>query len=313
MNFLVTGGAGFIGSNVADRLLSNGHRVIVLDNLSRPNVYKNLMWLVGKHRQLRFFQSNVRNYDKVRQVVHDYDIDFIYHFAGQVGVKQSIEDPWGDFQDNAIGTFNILEAARSSIRKPHVVFASTNKVYGEIEVNEPVSEKQPLMFETPYGCSKGAAEQYCLDYYRIYNLPTTVLRMSCIYGNRQMGHEDQGWLAHFMIQKQKEAPVVIYGDGSQVRDALYIDDYVSLCMMLIGSERAKGRVYNIGGGDKNKISVLDAVKRVGNEFTYGSWRKADQKYYVSDITKVNKDLGWEPKISIDEGLERLSLWVKDLV
>lgn len=310
MNFLVTGGAGFIGSNITDRLLTNGHRVVVLDNLSRPNVYKNLMWLVGKHKRLRFFQSSVSNYDKVRQIVHDYDIDFIYHFAGQVGVRQSIEDPWGDFQDNAIGTFNILEAARSSVKKPHVLFASTNKVYGDFETDRPISEAQPVSFCTPYGCSKGAAEQYCLDYYKIYGLPTTVFRMSCIYGNRQMGMEDQGWLAHFMIQKQKEQPVTIYGDGSQVRDALYIDDYVNLCMMIPGNDKVKGEVFNIGGGDNNKISVLDAVKRVGNEYSFAGWRPADQKYYVSDITKVKNVLGWEPTIGIDDGLERLKLWVK---
>lgn len=311
MNFLCTGGAGFIASNIANRLLSEGHRVILYDNLSRPNVFKNVMWLITNHKGIKFLQFDVRNYDRVRQVVHDYDIDFIFHYASQVGVQASINDPWGDFQDNAIGTFNVLEAARSAEKKPHVIFPSTNKVYGDFETNKPVNESQPLGFCTPYGCSKGAADQYTLDYWRMYKLPTTVLRMSCIYGDRQFGTEEQGWLAHFMFSNARNEAITIYGDGSQVRDVLYIDDYVDLCMALVENKnKIAGQVFNIGGGPENQISVTDAVKRIGVAYSFAGWRPADQKYYVSNISKVKKAIGWKPKIGVEEGLKRLQLWVK---
>ena len=311
MNFLITGGAGFIGSNVAKRLLEKGHRVIVYDNLSRPNVFKNVMWLITRHKGVKFLQYSTRNFERVRQVVHDYNIEFIFHFAGQVGVQASINDPWGDFQDNAIGTFNVLEAARSSEKLPHVVFASTNKVYGDFETDKPTSESQPLSFCTPYGCSKGAGEQYVLDYNRVYKLPTTVLRMSCIYGSRQWGQEEQGWLCHFMFSKERNESITIYGDGNQVRDTLYIDDYVDLCMALVENKtKVAGQVFNIGGGPDNQISVIDAVKRIGNEYKFADWRPSDQKYYVSDISKIKETLGWEPKVGVEEGLERLKKWVE---
>lgn len=311
MNFLITGGAGFIGSNVASRLLKDGHGVVLLDNLSRPNVFRNVMWSVTSGRGVKFLQYNVRNYNRVKQAIFDHKIDFIFHFAAQVGVQASIKSPRDDFEDNALGTFNVLEAARNAYKRPHVVFASTNKVYGDFKTDTPVSEKQPLSFCTPYGCSKGASEQYVLDYCRIYGLPTTVLRMSCIYGNRQFGTEEQGWLAHFTFSKERNEPVTVYGDGSQVRDVLYIDDYVELCMAIVGNqEKAIGQVFNVGGGDKNKISVLGAVEKIGNEYTLSGWRKSDQRYYVSDISKVKNVLGWEPKIGVEEGLERLGLWVK---
>ena len=203
MNACITGGAGFIGSNVANRLLSLGHRVVILDNLSRPHVFRNVMWLITNHKGIKFLQFNVRNYERVKQTIFDYKIDFIFHFAAQVGVQASIDAPRDDFEDNVLGTFNVLEVARNAYKKPHVVFASTNKVYGEFDTNTPISEKQPLSFCTPYGCSKGAAEQYALDYYRIYKLPTTVLRMSCIYGDHQWGMEEQGWLSHFMFSKER--------------------------------------------------------------------------------------------------------------
>ena len=178
---------------------------------------------------------------------------------------------------------------------------------------QPVSEKQPLMFETPYGCSKGAAEQYCLDYWRIYKLPTTVFRMSCIYGNRQMGESDQGWLCHFA--RNIDRPITVYGDGSQVRDALYIDDYVDLCIMIVeNKDKVKGEVYNIGGGPNNTISVNEALKKLGNEnISYSDWRPSDQRYYVSDLTKIKADLGWQPTIGIAEGLDKLKIWVKSQV
>lgn len=308
MNILITGGVGFIGSNMADAFLKSGHRVVILDNLSRPNVVKNLMWLISHHSGLKFLQYDVRQPEKVNHAIQNLDVDVVFHFAAQTAVTTSVVEPRDDFETNVIGTFNVLEAIRNSHKKPHLIFASTNKVYGEFETDQPIGEKQPLSFCTPYGCSKGAADQYVLDYGKMYDLPTTVLRMSCIYGNRQWGSEDQGWLAHFMFQKEKNKPVIIYGDGSQVRDALYIDDYVELCKTLVKT-KTRG-VFNIGGGDSNKISVLEAVKRIGNEYTFDEWRPSDQKYFVNNLSKIEQATGWVPKTSIEEGFLRLEQWVK---
>ena len=311
-NYLVTGGCGFIGSNVANRLLKDGHRAILFDNLSRPNVVKNLMWLISNNNRIKFLQYDVRDAERVKQVVNDFDIDVIFHFAAQVGVTTSIENPRHDFEVNALGTFNVLEAARLSGKKPQIIFASTNKVYGDFETDESVSEKQPLSFCTPYGCSKGAGEQYVLDYHKIYGLPTTVLRMSCIYGQRQFGTEEQGWLAHFMFSKKEKKPITIYGDGNQVRDVLYIDDYVDLCLSLVeNKDKVVGEVFNIGGGRDNQISVIDAVKRIGNEYSFADWRPNDQHFYVSNLEKINKFIGWSPQIGIEEGLERLKKWTEN--
>lgn len=306
MNILIFGGCGFIGSNIADFMMRQGHKVTIVDNLSRPNVVKNLMWLISNHN-FKFLQYDVRDWDRIKNIVEDTKADVIFHFAAQVGVTTSIEDPRHDFKVNAGGTFNVLESARLSGRKPHIIFASTNKVYGDFETHSPVNESQPLSFCTPYGCSKGAAEQYVLDYNRVYGIPTTVLRMSCIYGERQYGSEDQGWLAHFVWSKIKGKPITIYGDGSQVRDTLYISDYVDLCNRLI-TDKVTG-IFNVGGGDF-QTSVLDAIKNIGNEYTFSDWRPSDQKYYVSDITKVKK-IGWEPKVSTEEGLERLKVWAQN--
>ena len=311
MKYLVTGGVGFIGSNVAASLLKDGHHVTLYDNLSRPNVYKNLMWLILKNTRVKFVQGNVEDQEKIEQLVRDLDIDVIFHFASQVGVTASILDPRFDFNSNVVGTFNVLEAARKSPKKPMVIFASTNKVYGDIEVNEPISEKQPLSFCTPYGCSKGAGEQYVLDYSRVYSIPMVVLRMSCIYGTRQWGTEEQGWLAHFMFSKHENKPITIYGDGSQVRDVLFIDDYVRLCRMLVeNKDKVLGEAFNIGGGDKNKISVLEAVKKIGNEYKFDDWRPSDQRFYVSNLEKINRFIGWSPQIGVEEGLKRLEMWCK---
>src|SRR3990167_512893 len=218
MKILITGGTGFIGSNVADAFLREENHVTIIDNLSRPNVVKNLMWLVTNRKRIKFLQWDVRDAERIEQVIDDLEVDVIFHFAAQVGVTTSIENPRHDFEVNALGTLNVLEAAKTASKKPHIIFASTNKVYGDLQTDKPTDESQPLNFSTPYGCSKGAADQYVLDYNKIYGFPTTVFRMSCIYGQRQFGTEEQGWLAHFAFSKRKDQPVTIYGDGSQVRD-----------------------------------------------------------------------------------------------
>jgi len=320
MKILVTGGAGFIGSNVANALLKDRHSVVIYDNLSRPGVYKNFTWLAGNKEKetlrMSFFQSDIVDYKKLEEAVED--VDVIFHFAGQVGVQSSIDNPRDDFNVNASGTFNVLEAARLSEKHPMVVFASTNKVYGEFDKRPPVSESQPLSFCTPYGCSKGSAGQYVLDYHRIYGLPTVVLRMSCIYGARQFGTEEQGWLAHFMLFHIKKEPITVFGDGTQRRDALFVDDYVDLCKMLIeNKKKVAGKVFNIGGGPKNTISVNEALskmaKMVGKtKVSYTDWRPSDQHTYISDISKIKKAIGWEPKIGIDGGLKRLEEWCRNL-
>lgn len=318
MNILITGGAGFIGSNVANYFLSQGHKVTTLDNYSRPGVIDNIRWLTKTHKgNISCIEADVENKD-LSYAVREKDV--IFHFAAQVGVQYSLENPHHDFLVNAYGTLRLLEAVAKNGRLPLVVFASTNKVYGEIQVEQPVSEKQPLSFCTPYGCSKGCAEQYVLDFSRHSGVRTVVFRMSCVYGTRQFGTEEQGWLCHFM--RNKHGRVTVYGDGTQVRDVLFIDDYVRLCAMLVErlnkepfyfKDNIKGQAFNIGGGEKNVISVNQALERIGNKkVTYSGWRASDQHYYVSDITKIKTLLGWEPQIGVDEGLERLKQWVKSL-
>lgn len=304
MNILITGGAGFIGSNVAKSFVEDGHSVTIFDNLSRPGVSQNIAWSTAK-----LIKCDVQDIH-----ILDAEYDVIFHYAAQVGVTSSILDPKHDFDVNVRGSFAVLEKARSQKKKPLVIFASTNKVYGDIQVNEPVSERQPLSFCTPYGCSKGAADQYMMDYFRVYGIPTVVLRMSCIYGNRQMGTEEQGWLCHFVRSKIEQKPVTIYGDGSQVRDVLYIDDYVRLMKLLVEKkEKVQGQVFNIGGGPKNTISITRALNSIGNtQINYSDWRPSDQKYYVSDITKVSTLVGWEPQVSVEWGIEKLTTWVKEL-
>lgn len=306
MKILCTGGAGFIGSNVAMSFAKKGHKVFVIDNLSRKDVEKNVEWLI-KSNNIFINQQDIR--DKFSGE----SPDVIFHFAAQTGVMPSIDNPVEDFFINAQGTLNVLEYARMFKNKPLITYASTNKVYGDIEVDKPISESYPLSFCTPYGCSKGAADQYMRDYYRVFNVPTVVLRMSCIYGNRQMGNEaENGWLCHFARNVDK--PVTIYGDGTQIRDALYIDDYVDLMHKLVeNKDEVKGEVFNIGGGPHNTVSVNEVLKKIGNKkITYTDWRPSDQKYYVSDIHKIKDYIGWEPKIGVDEGIERLKEWVKEL-
>lgn len=327
---VVTGGAGFVGSNLVSGLLDRGHNVIVFDSLARPGSELNLSWLQSRDAGMEYVHGDVRDPQAVNRVISRADV--VYHLAGQVAVTTSVEDPATDFEVNAFGTFNVLEAARRSGRQPTLVFTSTNKVYGGIDdvvvVERPthyefqdlpngISEAQPLDFHSPYGCSKGAADQYVRDYARIYDLPTVVFRMSCIYGPRQFGNEDQGWLAHFIIAAVTGRPLTIYGDGKQVRDVLFVDDLVRAFQL--AEERidaTAGQVYNIGGGPGNALAVWhDFARILGDligrrpEVSFGDWRPGDQRCYVSDIRKATRDLGWEPRVDKAAGIRRLWQWV----
>lgn len=334
MKILITGGAGFIGSNTAERYLSQGHQVILLDNLSRPGSEKNLAWIESRHDNLTFVKADVRDASEVKSALAQFGpMDAIIHLAAQVAVTTSVLDPRLDFDVNAIGTFNVLEAVRQLSMDPVLLFTSTNKVYGELthlEVDEDensyryasldhgVDERTPLDFHSPYGCSKGTADQYVHDYHRIYGLRTIVFRNSCIYGPRQFGIEDQGWVAWFVIAAQRGWPIKIYGDGKQVRDVLFVDDLVD--GMQAAVERAdvtQGQVYNMGGGKANTLSIWKQFgpmleKLLGQPIpvTYEDWRPGDQKIFVSDIRKANRDFGWAPKTSAGEGIRQLFEWVK---
>jgi len=333
MNIVVIGGAGFIGCNVADYYLKNGHRVTVLDNFSRKGTLQNLEWLLKRYgSSLSVVQGDVRiDMEKLKTVVSKADV--VFHFAAQVAVTTSVVDPREDFEINALGTFNVLEAIRQSGNKPIVLYSSTNKVYGGMEhvkiverngeydyENLPlgVSESEQLDFHSPYGCSKGTADQYMIDYSRIYGLRTVVFRQSCIYGYRQFGVEDQGWVAHFTISALFDRPLTIYGDGKQVRDVLFIDDLVHAYDSAIKKiDVTAGKAYNIGGGPSKKMSLLNLIdyleKFFGKKVTYSfsDWRPGDQRVFVCDIRKAKNDFGWEPKIGVEEGVRLLAAWVKE--
>ncbi|MBI5245172.1 MAG: GDP-mannose 4,6-dehydratase [Elusimicrobia bacterium] len=330
---LVIGGAGFIGANSAAHLLGRGWAVSVLDDLSRKGAERNLRWLrsVGLSD---FTRLDIRDAGALSRWAERRrkGLKLVLHFAAQVAVTTSVEDPRTDFEVNAWGALNVLEAARRLKEKPLTLFASTNKVYGAMEhvrvvlkggrycyVGRPrgVSEAEPLDFHSPYGCSKGAADQYFRDYRRIYGLPTVVFRQSCIYGQHQHGNEDQGWVAHFMKAAQAGRGVTLYGDGRQIRDVLHIDDLLAAFdAALARRSSCAGQVYNIGGGPKNTLSLLDLIswieRRQGRRVRLkrSGWRPGDQRVYVSDIRKAKRELGWEPKIGAADGLERLWAWLR---
>ncbi len=323
---LITGGAGFIGSNLAARLLREPDvQVRIFDNLSRNGVEHNLQWLKSPETsgRLTVIRGDVRNYAQVMEAAKG--VTEIYHLAAQVAVTTSVDDPLTDFEVNAQGTLHVLEAARRSPRRPFVFFTSTNKVYGGLEsvnvkkngrryeaVNPSfngIDEKTPLDFHSPYGCSKGAADQYVHDYARIYGLPTIVFRMSCICGPRQFGTEDQGWVAHFLYSTIAKRSINIYGDGLQVRDVLHIYDLLDAIQAVrahIGVTR--GQVYNLGGGMARAISVLDMLRLIEREtgqkcrLNFYDMRPGDQPLYITDFSKLTRDTGWKPKRSIDETL-----------
>lgn len=332
MKALITGGAGFIGTNLTHRLVSRGDEVIVFDNLSRRGSEKNVEWLRETHGAdaFRLIQADVRDYPKLAAAAQD--ADAVYHLAGQTAVTTSVVDPRADFEHNALGTFNALEAARDSGNDPIFIYASTNKVYGGMEdtvIREldrryvyrdyphGVDESQPLDFHSPYGCSKGAGDQYTRDYARIYGLRTVVMRQSCIYGFRQFGVEDQGWVAWFIIAAITGRPITIYGNGKQVRDVLFIDDLLDVYDAAVEQiDVADGQIYNIGGGPENTMSIwrefgsiLEGLMGEPVPVKYSDWRPGDQPVYISDIGKAKQDLGWSPKVGVQEGIERLYNWV----
>lgn len=296
---LVTGAVGFIGTNLVDRYASE-NKVIGIDNMSRAGNMSNLIHLRRKHI-FDFRKADITTFDFNELP----DVDIIFHEAAQVGVGGSIADPVNDLNQNIFGTIKILEWARHMKKKPIVIFASTNKVYGELAVDEPVSETTPLDFHTPYGVSKGSADQYMLDYYRIYKVPTLVFRQSCIYGPRQLGKEEQGWVAWFLIADRTNQPITIFGDGNQVRDVLHVDDLMDAYEIAI-KKKQWGEAFNTGGGPDNVLSLNELVKKadIQTSIYFDDWRPADQKYYVSDITKLKK-LGWKPKIDVDKGIQLL--------
>jgi CDP-paratose 2-epimerase len=329
---LITGGAGFIGCNLADTLLRDGEAVTILDNLSRPRTDQNIDWLQERHGDaMTFLQADVRDADAIMNAMAGHDV--VYHLAGQVAVTTSVRDPRSDFEANALGTLNVLEAARAMQQPPIVFYASTNKVYGGMEqlriIEEAthyryadlptgIPETQNLDFHSPYGCSKGAADQYVRDYARIYGLRTVVFRQSCIYGPRQFGVEDQGWVAHFVIAAIMGRPISIYGDGKQVRDLLYVDDLVRAYRQALDQiDTASGQIYNIGGGSANTIAIwsefgplLERLLGHAIPASHGDWRPGDQPVYISDISKVEQELGWRPRVEVEEGITKLVEWVQ---
>lgn len=329
---LVTGGAGFIGSNLTSHLLNEGWNVMILDSLCRAGTDRNLSWLKNQPNanKLDIRIKDIRDFEAVKDAVKN--TDMIVHLAGQVAVTTSCQNPREDFDINANGALNILEAARSAGHKPVIIYASTNKVYGALDHlktkkiskryvfkddMDGVDEKCLLDFHSPYGCSKGAADQYMRDYFRIYGIPTIVFRQSCIYGPLQMGMEDQGWVAHIAISALNGKTVTIYGDGRQVRDLLFVDDLVNAYMKAVNYiGKAAGKVYNIGGGKDNAVSLLEYIKHLekvlGKKIntTYSAVRPGDQKIFIADNSKVTKDLKWRIKTPFNRGIIKLLSWIK---
>ncbi len=331
---LVTGGAGFIGCNLADRLAGEGHDVLVFDALARKGVEANLEWLRRRHpRRISVMVADIRDAAAVRTAAQD--AVAVFHLAAQVAVTTSLADPAEDFAVNLHGTFLLLDALRRRGATVPLVFASTNKVYGDladialerdgdryVPVDPDiraggVGEQRKLDFHTPYGCSKGAADQYVLDFARSYAMPATVLRMSCIYGERQLGTEDQGWVAHFMIRALRGEPVSVFGDGCQVRDVLHVGDAVAAYIAAwqrIGTARAQA--YNLGGGPANAVSLRQAIAAIEDitgrrvEVRSSGWREGDQRYYVSDTSRATRDLGLAAPLPWQAGLARLAGWLR---
>ena len=331
-SILVTGGAGFVGSNLADALLSAGERVIVADNFTREGVRMNAAWLRRRHgERVRVETADVRDAARMRALVRE--CRQVFHLAAQVAVTTSLTDPRADLETNVLGTFNVLEAARSMPDPPAVLFTSTNKVYGGMEDVEValdgdryvyadgrlgIGEDARLDFHSPYGCSKGAADQYVHDYGRIYGIPTVVFRMSCIYGTRQFGTEDQGWVAHFGRAMLRGEPLTIYGDGCQVRDILWIDDLVRAMRLAMEKiDTVAGGVFNLGGGHHNAVSVRGVIDRLRDitgadvPVTCADWRPGDQKIYVSDTSRAERVLGWKAETCWQAGLEKLAGWLHE--
>ncbi len=329
---LITGGAGFIGCNIADAVAASGIPVAILDNMGRAGAEENARWLKLRHGpKITIICGDVRNAQTVIGAV--INATAVLHLAAQVAVTTSLEDPTNDFEVNARGTLNVLEAVRLHNPSAPLIFASTNKVYGrlladdaflrrgnryepaEAQLARGIDEAAPLDFYSPYGCSKGTADQYVRDYARVYGLHTVVLRMSCIYGPRQFGTEDQGWIAHFMMRWLRGRTITIFGDGMQVRDALHVGDAAAAWIDILQHiDHVRGRVFNLGGGSGNALSLLELVtlleqrgKRPDVRFT--NWRPGDQPWYVSDVSAITAATGWRPRISLQDGLRTLEQWL----
>ena len=330
---LVTGGAGFIGSNLADRLAGEGHHIRIYDALSRAGTERNLAWLQANHgARVDFVHADIRDSDRLTAAAAD--AKAVFHLAAQVAVTTSMVEPMDDFAINITGTLNVLEALRRRSDDTPLIFASTNKVYGDLadldfalehDAYVPIDatvrahgigEARPLDFHTPYGCSKGAADQYVLDYARSFGVPTAVLRMSCIYGRRQMGTEDQGWVAHFLIRALEGKPITLYGDGHQVRDILdvsnAVDAYVRAWQRI---DTVRGQAFNLGGGPANAISLRQLLAHIGDltgrdvDVTYADWRAGDQRYFVADTRVAERALGLPPRVDWRDGVAELARWL----
>lgn len=332
---LVTGGAGFIGSNIADRLAAEGHDVHLFDALSRPGVERNLAWLQQRHgRKVSFTRGDIRDEESLAAAA--IEAEAVFHMAAQVAVTTSLVTPREDFDINVGGTLHLLDAVRLSGRRIPVIFASTNKVYGDLADLEfalegeryeavdarvrshGIGEDRPLDFHTPYGCSKGAADQYVLDYARSFDLAACVIRMSCIYGQRQMGTEDQGWVAHFLIRALEGEPITLYGDGCQVRDILDVGDAVDAYMTAWARiDTVAGRAFNLGGGPANAVSLrqlmrhIEAITGRAPDVRYADWRAGDQRYFVADTRAIRSELGLGRARGWREGVAALADWLAD--
>ena len=335
MNILITGGAGFIGSNLTKHFLETGHKVTVFDNLSRKGTEKNIEWLNKNHKKgLRFVEGDIRKFEQILPVAKD--MDAVFHCCAQTAVTTSLTDPRKDFEINILGTFNLLEAVRKTNSDSTVFFCSTNKVYGNNVNLIPLIENEtrydfsdpkfangiPENFpadaseHTPYGCSKYSGDIYVRDYSAVFGIKTVTFRLSCTYGYRQFGNEDQGYLAHFVISNTFGKPITIYGDGKQVRDNLFISDLVNLFDLSIKNiDKVKGWVFNVGGGPKNTSSLLEIIRMIQeisgrkSKITFDKWRPFDQKVYISDVSKIKEKTDWEPKVSVKDGVRNLVEWV----
>ena len=332
--WIITGGAGFIGCHAAATLHEAGDRVVLVDNLSRRGAGANLDWLRGRG-VAEFIEADVRDAAAMADVLRRHgDADAVLHLAGQVAVTTSVKDPREDFESNALGTFNVLEAVRTAAGgRPAVIYSSTNKVYGNLEhvrvverdgryayEDAPlgVSEDEPMDFHSPYGCSKGAGDQYVRDYARIYGMKTVVFRQSCIFGTRQFGIEDQGWIAWFCVAATTGRPFSIFGDGKQIRDTLWVGDLVDAYERALERiDEVSGEVFNMGGGPGNTLSLNELVAILDRSFgrpfdpPHADWRPGDQRVFVADVRKARRMLGWSPRVRTAEGVEKLLGWVRE--
>ncbi|HEY0043553.1 MAG TPA: SDR family NAD(P)-dependent oxidoreductase [Allosphingosinicella sp.] len=332
---LVTGGAGFIGCNIANALAERGHDVLVFDALSRPGVERNLAWLKERHGdRILSVTADIRDEDEVARAARE--AKAVYHMAAQVAVTTSMVDPREDFDINIRGTLHLLDALRLKNDGTPLIFASTNKVYGDLADLEfrldgdkyvpvdphvaanGIGEARPLDFHTPYGCSKGAADQYVLDYARSFGMRTAVVRMSCIYGVRQMGTEDQGWVAHFLIRALEGKPITLYGDGYQVRDILDVSNAVEAYLKAWDRiDRISGRAFNLGGGPSNCVSLRELLAHIATltgrevDVSFSDWRAGDQRYFVADTQAIRTELALSPEVPWKQGVANLAEWLRE--